>query len=70
MYLSAFISKDIPLYLRFYVDWNDDETDLIGRFDVTIPHDIVRRFRDEVVEISVLEMQEMPSEEYYQSITV
>ena len=61
-------STEIPFYLRFYVDWNDDETNLIGRFDLTIPQEMAERFRDEIVQTSEVEMQEMASEKYYQSI--
>jgi hypothetical protein len=61
-------AKDIPFYLRFYVDWNDDETEVIGRFDVTFPEETANRFRREMDSTSKVEFQEKPSEDYYRSI--
>ena len=61
-------SKDLPLYLRFYVDWNDSETELIGRFDITLSGVAADRYRDEIVSSCDLKIMEMDSVKYYQSI--
>ena len=61
-------SKQVPFYLRFYVDWNDDETEIVGRFDITVPNEIAERFRHEVVAASGIELSERPSEGHYRSI--
>jgi hypothetical protein len=61
-------SKEFPLYLRFYVHWNEDETELIGRFDVTFPTEIAHQYRNDVVARLQIAMTEMGSEEYFSSI--
>lgn len=61
-------SNEFPLYLRFYIYWNDDETGLIGRFDITFPTEIAGQFRDEIVSTCRIGLKEMHSAEYYQSI--
>jgi len=61
-------SKQIPFYLRIHVDWNDDETEIVGRFDVTVPNELAARFRNDVASVSGTEFSERPSPEYYRSI--
>ncbi len=61
-------SKELAIYLRIYVEWNDDETEIIGRFDVTFPVNFAGKFRDEITSVSSIEMTEMNSDDYYKSI--
>lgn len=61
-------SKQMPFYLRIYVDWNDDETEIVGRFDVTVPDELAVRFRDDVAYVWRSKFSERSSAEYYGSI--
>jgi hypothetical protein len=60
--------KDNAWYLRFYVDWDENEVNLVGRFDVTLPPALVNQYKAEVIDELSLKMGETDSEEYYQSI--
>lgn len=61
-------SEELSIYVRFYVEWNDDETQLVGRIDVTVPVNLVDLFRKEIVSVSKTNFKEMDSYEYYKSI--
>lgn len=54
-------------YLRFYLS-DEDEDDLITRFDITFPNELVQRFKSEVLSQLNLEITEQDSEIYYQTI--
>lgn len=56
-------------YLRFYLDWDETDENLIGRFDVTFPREISDKFRKEVLNNFDLNIAEQDAEKYYQSIT-
>lgn len=61
-------SEELSIYVRFYVEWNDDETQLVGRIDVTVPVNLVDLFREEIVSVSKTNFKEMDSYKYYKSI--
>jgi hypothetical protein len=56
-------------YLRFYLDWDEDDNNLVGRFDVTFSSEIAKNFKAEVLSKFDFEMVEQDSESYYQTIT-
>ena len=52
-------------YLRFYLFWDDDGFNLFGKFDLTIPHHLRPKYKEEVVEGLCFELQETDSDVYY-----
>lgn len=61
-------AQDFRWYLRFYLDPDAQADDLFGRFDLTLPAELVARYREQVVGPLGLEMQEQDAGEYYRSI--
>jgi hypothetical protein len=55
-------------YLRFYLHGDQDGFELLGRFDVTVPHELAERFRAEVVGQMHLRALEQDADSYYRSI--
>jgi hypothetical protein len=55
-------------YLRFYLDWDENNENLTVRFDVTFTNQIAERFKEEVLSGFTPGMEEQKSEKYYQSI--
>ena len=55
-------------YLRLFVDWDDDDADLEGNFDITLPGDLAEKFRKEIMESVTCGMNEEPSEAYFAKI--
>lgn len=55
-------------YLRFYLNDEDGEDELVTHFDITFPNEIAERFKVEVLSKLNLEIQEQDAETYYQSI--
>lgn len=55
-------------YLRFYMNWDDEGFNLIGRFDITLPLELASRFRDEVVKTSATPLSEQDSQTFYTSL--
>lgn len=60
--------SDLSWYLRFVVDWNDDDTAIEGEFDITVPQDLAREFRSEVMDGFLFRVAEQAAEEYYRQI--
>jgi hypothetical protein len=60
---------DNTWYLRFYLNWDEDGFNLIGRFDITLSHELATRFRDEVVKSLPAQLSEQDSQTYYASIS-
>jgi hypothetical protein len=60
--------KDNAWYLRFYLDWEENEINIVGRFDITLPPALASKYKDEVIDELNLKMEEKDSEKYYQSI--
>jgi hypothetical protein len=60
--------SDNTWYLRFYMNWDDEGFNLIGRFDITLPLELATRFRDEVVKTSPTQLSEQDSQTYYASL--
>jgi len=59
---------DNSWYLRFQMDWDDDGFQLVGRFDITLPTEIVDRFRNEAANDLPVELEEQDADVYYRSI--
>jgi hypothetical protein len=55
-------------YLRFYLAWNDEGLDLLGRFDITVPQALAERYTKEVVEGLNIGMERQEAQAYYKSI--
>lgn len=55
-------------YLRFYLDWDENEENLFGRFDVTFPKATAENYEFEVLRQSNAEMKKQIAESYYQFI--
>ena len=60
--------QDFRWYLRFYLDPDAVEEELFGRFDLTLPIELVASYKERVVRPLGLEMQEQDAGEYYRSI--
>ena len=60
--------KNNSWYLRFYLDWDTNEENLVGRFDITFPNELANNFDEEVLKQFDLEMKKQNVEDYYQSI--
>lgn len=60
--------EDTMWYLRFYFTWNDEGTELQGRFDVTLPESWVENFNKDVVEKIGTKLVKEGSQKYYASI--
>jgi hypothetical protein len=57
-------------YLRFYLEWDENDENLIGRFDITFPDKIAENYEIEVLRQSNVKMKKEFAERYFQSITV
>lgn len=55
-------------YLRFYLDWDDDEENLVGRFDVTFPNQLAEEFKKDILSQFNFEIEKQDAEKYYRSI--
>jgi len=55
-------------YLRFYLAWDDEGFDLLGRFDITVPQALADRYLREVVEGINIRMKQQDTGDYYKSI--
>ena len=60
--------QDFRWYLRFYLDPDAEEEERSGRFDLTLPTELVASYKDRVVWPLELEMQEQDADQYYRSI--
>jgi hypothetical protein len=60
--------KDNSWYLRFYLEWDESDSNLVGRFDITFSKSLAEQYKNEVLSSLNLNMQERESENYYQSI--
>jgi hypothetical protein len=60
--------KDNSWYLRFYLEWDEEDANLVGRFDITLPHSLAEQYKKEILLPLNLKMQEQESESYYQSV--
>jgi len=57
-------------YLRFRAEWGADEKNIVGRFDVILPSDLVAAFTQEVLSIAKHPFEQVPSESYYKGVIV
>ena len=55
-------------YLRFYLDSDENDENLIGRFDITFAGATAEIFQKEILERFDLEMRKRDAQIYYQSI--
>jgi hypothetical protein len=60
--------QDNSWYLRFFVDWDDADTNLVGRFDITLPEPAATAFRDEVAQSISHGLTEQDAQGYYDAI--
>lgn len=60
-------SSDASWYLRFYVSWDDEGSELFGRFDITLPASVSPAFEDEVLGQLELELEQQDAEVYFKS---
>lgn len=58
--------EDEAWYLRFYISWDEEGYELLGRFDFTLRPDLETRFRDESTRMDV-KLLEQDSEKYFRS---
>jgi hypothetical protein len=59
---------DSSWYLRFYLAWDDEGFNLLGRFDITVPPALTQRYMKEVVERVNIGMKQQDAGAYYKSI--
>jgi hypothetical protein len=60
--------QDNLWYLRYYVFWNGEGTELYGRFDITLPCDSVDLFKEHVIQTFTVSVEEQDATSYYQKI--
>jgi len=61
---------DTSWYLRFYVNWDDADEEIEGRFDITLREDDAKQFRESVVTEFDFSLLEQTAADYYKSIIV
>lgn len=59
---------DTAWYLRFYVNWDEAEEEIEGRFDITLPEEDAKRFRESVVSEFDFSLLEQSAADYYKRI--
>ena len=62
-------AEGTPWYLRFILDWDADDTHLVGAFDVTLPPELAERYRREVVPGLGFAVDEEDAAVYFARIT-
>ena len=60
--------EDSRWYLRFRTEWDADEKNVVGRFDVILPSDLVAAFTREVLPGVKHPFEQVPSESYYKEV--
>jgi hypothetical protein len=60
--------EDSRWYLRFRAEWDDDETNIVGRFAVILPSELVTAFNQEVASSVQHPLAETSSETYYKRV--
>jgi len=61
-------SQDFRWYLRFYHEWDYHGREEWGRFDITLPNDLIVPYRQQVLVSLSIAVQEQESVPYYLSI--
>ena len=46
----AMSPRDRNWYLRFFADWDDDDTNLVGEYSISLAESLVAAFSSEVLE--------------------
>jgi hypothetical protein len=59
---------DNSWYLRFYLYWDEEESDHLGKYDIALPEGLAEGYRDQVLKGSGIEIMEQDSASYYESI--
>jgi hypothetical protein len=59
---------DNAWYLRYRVEWNDEETNLVGSCAVILPQPLADKFRVDVLQRLDAQAEERNSEAFYQEI--
>ena len=57
--------QDTSFYLRFYLDWDENDSQLVGRFDITLVPELLKKFANDVLTHSTILFQEADSEVYF-----
>ncbi len=57
-------------YLRYRVEWDDEETNLVGSCAVVLPKPLTEKFRAEVLANLNVKAEEKDSEVYYQEVVL
>jgi hypothetical protein len=60
--------EDSRWYLRFRAEWDGDEKNIVGRFAVVLPAELVVAFKQEIVSPADHPLAEMSSESYYKRV--
>lgn len=60
--------EDSRWYLRFRAEWDDDGRNIVGRFAVILPFELVAAFKKEVESSADRQLAEMSSESYYKMV--
>ncbi|MBS2008636.1 MAG: hypothetical protein JST01_16430 [Cyanobacteria bacterium SZAS TMP-1] len=60
-------AADGTWYLRFYANWDAEDRELIGRFDLTLPSNIAKEFEETVLKSSGMVMQRQDAEAYFET---
>jgi hypothetical protein len=58
--------EDNTWYLRYRVEWNDEESHLIGSCSIVLPQSLMERFKAEVLQQLDIKAEEKDSELFYQ----
>jgi len=64
----GFAPDDDSWYLRYRLEWNEDGTHLIGRFDVTLTREMAQEFKTTTLRDLPVVLEEQDAEAYFASI--
>ena len=62
--------EDNCWYLRFYLSWNEEGYNLIGKFDITVPTQLADWFQHEVSGELEIGLKQQEAESYFRSIAL
>ena len=62
--------KDNAWYLRYKVEWDEEEKNLVGSCAVILPQPLADKFRVEVLQRLDAQAEEKESEVYYQEVVL
>jgi len=62
--------EDNTWYLRYRVEWNDEETNLVGNCTVILPRTLIEKFKVEILSKIESKAEEKDSELFYQEVVL